>query len=146
MLNILIRNLKNKNLKPSTMNPEPERGQVMLITSLVLSGALLGATAIAGLLTLYQLRQGSDMANSTKAIFAADAGLEWRLYRFFKTDKSCDCSSPDQCPEPEFSNGATLKTSCVSEAAKTTQAVTIRSTGIANKNARAFEFNFTSGK
>lgn len=121
-------------------------GQVMLITSIVLSGALLGATTIAGLLMLYQLRQGSDITNSTKAIFAADAGLEWRLYRFLKADKSCDCSSANQCPTPVFSNSATLQTSCISKSSDAGQKVTIRSTGIANKNARAFEFNFTYGK
>ncbi len=118
----------------------------MLITSLVLSSTLLGATTIAGLLMLYQLRQGSDIANSTKAIYAADAGLEWRLYRFFKTDRSCDCTNSDQCPAPAFSNGAALQTSCSSEVGDSSQVVTIRSTGIVQKDARAFEFNFTTGK
>ena len=133
-------------LLPTAYDLRAKDGQVMLITSIVLSSTLLGATAIAGLLMLYQLRQGSDITNSTKAIFAADAGLEWRLYRFFKVDRSCDCSDPDQCPPPEFLNGATLQTSCVSSAGDTSQTVTIRSTGFANKNARAFEFNFTAGK
>ena len=57
-----------------------ENGQVMLITVLALGGILLGATAIGGLLMTYQIRQSSDITNSTKAIMAADAGIEWALY------------------------------------------------------------------
>lgn len=130
-------------LRPSASN---SKGQVMLITSLVLSSTLLGATTIAGLLMLYQLRQGSDIANSTKAIYAADAGIEWRLYRFFKADnQSCDCSG-ENCAEPEFSNGAELSTTCVANPIEGGgQEVLIRSRGISQKNARAFEFNFTVG-
>ena len=48
----------------------------MILTVLALGGAVLGATTVAGLLMLYQLRQTSDMANSARAIFAADAGTE----------------------------------------------------------------------
>ncbi len=121
-----------------------QSGQVMLITSLVLASTLLASTTIAGLLMLYQLRQGSDVVNSTKAIFAADAGLEWRLYRFFKIDNRSCCLSGEQCREPEFTNDAKVLTSCVSNPDDAGQAVVIRSTGLANKNARAFEFNFTS--
>ena len=116
----------------------------MLITSLVLASTLLASTTIAGLLMLYQLRQGSDVANSTKAIFAADAGLEWRLHRFFKVDNRTCCLSGEECREPEFTNGAMVQTSCISAPEGSAQRVVIRSTGTAQKNARAFEFNFTS--
>ena len=47
----------------------------MLIAVLSLGGAILGATAVAGLLTLYQIRATTDTENSAKAIFAADAGI-----------------------------------------------------------------------
>lgn len=116
----------------------------MLITSLVLASTLLASTTIAGLLMLYQLRQGSDIANSTKAIYAADSGLEWRLYHFFKVDGRTCCQSGEQCREPEFTNGAKVSTSCVSTPVGGSQSVIMRSTGIAQKNARAFEFDFTS--
>ena len=56
-----------------------EKGKVMLLTVLVIGGLLLGASAIAGLLMVYQIRQSGDVANSTKAIFAADSGIEWEL-------------------------------------------------------------------
>jgi len=59
------------------------RGQAMLITVLAISGTLLGATTVAGLLMVYQLRQSVDAGTSAKAIFAADSGLEYGLYKFF---------------------------------------------------------------
>ena len=56
-----------------------EKGQVMLIIAMFMSVAVVVATAIVGFLTLNQIRQSSSSANSAKAIFAADAGLEWGL-------------------------------------------------------------------
>jgi len=69
-------------------------GQAMIMTVLALGGTMLGATTIAGLLMVYQIRQSTDMANSMKAIYAADAGLEWTLHNFFIT------ASP--LPSPAF--------------------------------------------
>lgn len=84
------------------------RGQVMLLTTITLSGALLGATTIAGLLMLYQIRQTTDIANSTKAIFAADGGLEWALFSVI-----CENTEPVRCPggppgQPTYSGGVYL--------------------------------------
>ncbi|MDE2000966.1 MAG: hypothetical protein KGI60_00160 [Patescibacteria group bacterium] len=120
-------------------------GQVMLITVLALSGTILGATTIAGLLMLYQMRQASDIANSTKAIFAADTGIEWRLYKFFKADKDACLSCPDggACPAPTLANGATFTSTCDSQTVNGVQTVTIRSTGVSQNNARAFEITLT---
>ena len=55
----------------------------MLIAVLTLGGAILGATTLAGLLMLYQIRATTDTENSAKAIFAADAGVNWALYSYF---------------------------------------------------------------
>lgn len=74
-------------------------GQVMILTVLALGGAILGATTIAGLLMLYQIRQATDLANSGKAIYAADAGLEWTLYNWFCGNDPVNkpiCPAPDQ--------------------------------------------------
>ena len=79
-------------------------GQVLLLTTLTLGGILLGATTIGGLLMVYQIRQATDLANSGKAIFAADAGIEWGLYQFFNPNTSR--------PAPVLSNGASFATSC----------------------------------
>jgi hypothetical protein len=119
------------------------KGQVMLITVLAISGTILGATTIAGLLTLYQIRQSTDIVNSTKAIFAADSGLEWRLYKFFKGDEqACIMNCPDggACPAPELQNNSAFNSSCVAEdLGGGAQRVVIRSVGTAGSAARAFE-------
>ena len=115
------------------------RGQIMLLTVLALSGTILGATTIAGLLIVYQIRQSSDIVNSTKAIFAADAGLEWRLYKFFKFDsQACkDCPDGGACPQPSFGNGVSLQTAC--EVAEGGAATKIKSTGTSVNASRALE-------
>lgn len=119
-------------------------GQVMLITVLALTGTILGATTIAGLLMIYQIRQSTDIVNSTKAIFAADSGIEWRLYRFYKVDDQecnpdCDGAGSGSCQQPEFQNNATLNTTCTLQMISGTSTVVIKSTGFSANNARAFE-------
>ncbi|MDI6821189.1 MAG: hypothetical protein QMD65_03365 [Patescibacteria group bacterium] len=59
-------------------------GQVMILSIILLGGILISATAIAGLLVIYQIRQANDTVNSTKAFFAADAALEWKTYEYIK--------------------------------------------------------------
>lgn len=56
----------------------------MLLTVLIVSGTIVGATTIAGLLMLYQLRQATNFGQSLQALFAADTGLEWKLYQQFQ--------------------------------------------------------------
>ena len=63
---------------------------MMLLAVVILSSAILGVTSLAGILTLYQVRSAGGAINSTKAIFAADAGIECALYRFSK-DGTYDC-------------------------------------------------------
>lgn len=120
----------------------------MLMTVLALSSTILGATAIAGLLMLYQIRQSTDIVNSTKAIFAADSGIEWRLYKFFKADsqacKNCsDLSDPGgACPPVQMRNNAIFSTTCDSRiigGPGGSQTVSIKSIGTSVNNSRAFE-------
>lgn len=126
-------NIKNK--KGQACLPlRRESGQVMLVTVLALSGTILGATTIAGLLMLYQIRQSTDMVNSAKAIYAADAGIEYELYRFFKDDEYDDINP--------LSNGASFETKVVEKISAdgvTIESIVIKSTGKSNKIARAFE-------
>lgn len=98
------------------------KGQVMLLTVLILSGSILGASTIAGYLMLLKVRGASDITNSAKAIFAADTGIEWELYKQFK--------SPDY-PKPSLSNNADFISS------NDTQK--IKSIGESNNIFRAFE-------
>lgn len=113
------------------------KGQVMLIVVLALSATILGATTIAGLLTLYQIRQATDVTNSMKAIYAADAGIEWRLYKLFKTDNySCqDCPEGGVCPQPVLTNGAEFSATCAGLASGD---LSIKSKGYSHKTYRAF--------
>ena len=149
----LIVNFRDRHLKPKrVLNEKKElfvdsdkkfvgsdraRGQVMLITVLALSGTLLGATAIAGLLMLYQIRQASDIVNSTKAIFAADAGIETQLFQIFKGEPPGECRDippADSPPEPLF-NGATFRTTCKLDGSD----LVIQSVGTSGNVSRAFE-------
>lgn len=67
-----------------------KRGQLMLMTVLILGGTMLGASTIAGLITTYRLQQAGRARDSAMAIFAADAGLERGFYQCFKLS---DCST-----------------------------------------------------
>jgi hypothetical protein len=66
---------------PSRILIRRRSGQAMLVAVLALGGAVLGATTIAGFLMSYQIRASSDSANSAKAAFAADSGVEAVLYQ-----------------------------------------------------------------
>ena len=57
------------------MYPYIMKGQVMLLTVLIVSGSIIGATTIAGLLMLYELRNATNVSQSLQALFAADTGL-----------------------------------------------------------------------
>lgn len=123
-------------------------GQAMLLTVIALGGTLLGATTIAGLLMLYQIRQSTDLKDSTKAIFAADAGLEMAGYHLRFEDYPFDFSE-------EFSNKAKIDkivcysdylnpdpsnevTPCVKSAGSPTVKL-VRSYGLAGRANRALE-------
>lgn len=116
-----------------------KKGQVMILSILAIGGTILGATTIAGLLMVYQLRSTSDVANSAKAIFAADTGIDWMLYQFSKP------SSTD--PAPAFSNGASFTATCYDSSSRivdcrNASAVTFRSVGRSGTSYRALELNF----
>ena len=117
----------------------------MVLTVLALGGTILGATTIAGLLMLYQLRQTSDLASSAKAITAADAGMEWAFYNLFcKGDSTKPCPAP--APGP-FVNGATVVVTCFDAVGEETSCEgdamrSIRSVGTSGNASRAFEAAF----
>ena len=66
----------------------PRRGQVMLLTVLIMSAVFLSATVIAGLLMVYQLNQVTSVVSSAQAIFAADAAIERGKFKIFR------CNTP----------------------------------------------------
>ncbi len=84
--------LKNKN------------GQVMLTVVLTLGGVMLITSAISGILINNQIRQATNIVNSTKAIYAADSGVEAGYYFYLKNITPIN---------PTFSNKATTVIKCL---------------------------------
>ena len=78
-----------------------KKAQVMVNSILVIGGLVLISSVLAGTVIRYHLRSATDVAGSTKAIFAADTGIEWELYKMFK-DSSY--------PKPVLSNKADFDT------------------------------------
>lgn len=95
---------------------------MMLLTVLVLSSSILGASAIAGYLMLLSIRGATDLASSAKAIIAADAGLEWELYRFFRNDPGY--------PAPVFLNNAIVASAIESVAVAVDQSQLLENSAI----------------
>ena len=140
--------METMNRKLFLSTNESRSGQAMLIAVLSLGGAILGATTVAGLLTLYQLRAANDSENSSKAIFAADSGAEWVLFDYY-----CGLTTPARCsgevplpgdvPGTLSASKATVSGSCsdvdgnptLCSDVNTTDAITI---GKASKSSRAF--------
>ncbi len=85
-----------KKIKSAILNNSS--GQAIILTTVMLGGLMLSATAIAGLLMFYQLRQANDAAGSAMAVFAADAGLEAGSYCYFY--------GSDPIPSPPLPNNS----------------------------------------
>ncbi|MBI4094179.1 MAG: hypothetical protein HY436_00010 [Candidatus Liptonbacteria bacterium] len=126
-------------------------GQAMLLTILALGGTILAATTVAGLFTLYELRQAADLAASTRAIAAADAGLEWGLYNFYCFTDPDGLKTPCPLALPTFTNGASVAVVCedaaggefaCDDATLIAEAKAIRSVGNWGNAHRAFRLDF----
>src|SRR3989344_3133814 len=112
------------------------KGQAMLLTVVLLSGAVLAATSLVGLLILYQLRQATDIKGSVRAIFAADAGLEWAFFNETRPPAQKE-------PYPKiinFSNGAKVTVTY-----NPSDSLPIKSIGQYGRSARAFQANSPGG-
>ena len=106
-----------------------QKGQVMLLTVIVLSAVFLSVTALAGFLMTYQLRQVTNVIDGSKAIFAADAALERGLFVVYRCNglsgtpvvpaggwddltNFCNALRSESADDPslaQFLNGATYK-------------------------------------
>jgi hypothetical protein len=82
------------------MNIGNQQGQVMILSAFVITLSLITVTAISGIIMTFQLRQTSDVENSAKAFYAADTGVEWRMYR---------CLIDNGYSHPTLSNNAAFK-------------------------------------
>lgn len=81
----------------------------MLIMVMVLGASMLAVGAIVGYVTLQELRNAGDIANSTESIYAADAGIQKAFYTLFVTCSSTpqSCSAMNNLGAPSLSNGVT---------------------------------------
>jgi len=100
---------------------------------------MLGATVIAGFLIVNQIKMTSNAADSAKAVFAADAGIEWGVYNYSRP------SSTD--PTPVFSNGASFTVTCYDSSSseidcRNASTSLMKSSGRAGASYRAFELSF----
>ena len=95
---------------PKAVSRSSTAGQALLLVVVMMGGVLFLVTAVAGLLMHYQVEQSNDVANSTVAIFAADAGLERALYHYFYEFRFSPCIDQSYCeyevPSVVFENGA----------------------------------------
>ncbi len=128
--------MKFKELK-TKINRASRNGQIMLVSILTLGAVMIGVTAVAGLLVVYQMRISSDVANSAKAIFASDAGIDAALYQFLKP-------SSGFTPDNNFSNGARFELVCMDSSGNTVQCTNastslIRASGYYGSITRVFE-------
>jgi len=114
--------------------PGAESGQVMIITVLVLTIVALSASAIATFLTNAQLRRARGIANSTKAIYAADSGIEYELYRTFIDPSYTFTFAPDADGVHRLTNNSGFTTTVTNSR--------IRSVGEFNSAYRAFSVTF----
>lgn len=115
------------------------RGQTMVLTVMLLSGAVLGATAIVGLLMIYEIRNAVDIINSAKALAAADAGIQCALMKrkevqeFSTSSRNCGETTPISLS----SSGARYSVTEVMDDEGV--AIGVRSTGTSGRISRSFE-------
>jgi hypothetical protein len=110
------------------INLGKREGQIMILSTVLIGGALLSATAIAGFVLFFQIRQAGDAGQTAAAFYAADTGIETAIYCYYREnhegndidvycDKSAntqmlgrtndDCSNPAEC-KPLASSKAEL--------------------------------------
>ena len=113
-------------------NYKKNKGQVMLLSIMIIGTSIMVVTIIAGYLIVQRLRFSSNMADSAKAVFAADAGIECELYRIFK-NPAFDCNVLI------FEDTLTTVSTLFDSIGPINY---IKSTGTSNKSKRAFYLNY----
>lgn len=106
-----------------------ESGQAMLMIVMILGATMLGVTTIAGYITLQKLRTVTDIVDSTRAIYVADTGLEWWLYKTYSSQPNAASST-----QPDFSDAEDTVELEVRDFGNS-----VRSIGHVNRAYRAFE-------
>jgi|SRR3989344_2514446 len=116
-----------------TSTDKKNRGQLMIMTVLILGVVMMSTTLIAGYLTSLKIRQSVGARGSAEAFFAADSGLEVALMKCLKQNPP-DCNNFDS-PPGMFSNQAYFSATFVRDGVG--NIIEIRSLGTSNQISRA---------
>ncbi len=101
----------------------------MLMVVLILGSVMLGATTIAGFVTIQKIRTATDIMDSAMAIYAADAGLEKCLYYKYNSTQL----------NPDFNcNNVSISLDNNASASVQESGGVIKSIGLSNRASRAF--------
>ncbi len=119
------------------------------MTVIMIGGMLFMATTVAGLLMFYQIQSSTSFEESTKAFYAADAGLEAAIYYYFY-DFAGDGCYPNPCNVPpsalpDFSNGTEItRAEILIPPPSSGNPVTITARGESGRTARLLQITFSS--
>lgn len=112
------------------------KGQTMLLAVLLIGASAMVFTSIAGYMTLARIRASSDITDATKAIMAADAGVECELYNVFSpASVNCDTLPFDDYPKTKVETE-------VGDGDGDGANDFIKSIGVSNRSKRAFMVSF----
>lgn len=69
-----------------------QKGQVLLLSTLILSSIIISVSFFVGFLMMQRLRQTILAVDSAQAFYLSDTGVELELYRFAKGDRGRPCT------------------------------------------------------
>lgn len=111
-------------------------GQIMLLSIMIIGTSILVISVVAGYLTVQRLRFSSNMVDSAKAIFAADAGIECEQYNIFHPDPGDTFNCNDSVVLDFEDSLVSVQT------IRNMVGFYIKSTGTSNKSKRAFYLSY----
>ena len=115
----------------------------MLLTLLFIGSSILIFSTIAGYIMIQRIRASSDTVDSTKAIFAADSGVECMLFKYASTTENrsgLDCNTASRGFLSFDDNFVSAYTEIASSSVGSSSY--IKSVGASNRSKRAFYLGF----
>ncbi|MBI5306632.1 hypothetical protein HZB04_03565 [Candidatus Wolfebacteria bacterium] len=111
------------------------RGQIMLLAVSMIGFAILTSTSIVGYIFLQKIRMATIVVDATKAIYAADAGVECEIYNIKNGGDKKICNSSNNGGSLSFDDQKVKVTT-------TKNSNPIRSIGVSNNTNRAFSVSW----
>ena len=135
--------LKNSKIKMKNSKLKNQKGQVILLTLLFIGSSILIFSTIAGYMMIQRIRASSDTMDSTKAIFAADSGVECMLFKYASTTENrsnLNCNTASSGFLSFDDNFVSAYTEIASSSVGSSSY--IKSVGTSNRSKRAFYLGF----